>query len=72
MSVRMRMSVAMSVTVAVTARSMCVRDFAAVVSMPNARYHKQATGTGCDQQRKIRLRPEPSNAVRAQPGRKRG
>ena len=48
----MRMSVAMSVTVAVTARSMCVRDFAAVVSMPNARYHKQATGTGCDQQRK--------------------
>ena len=52
MSVRMRMSVAMSVTVAVTARSMCVRDFAAVVSMPNARSHKQATGTGCDQQRK--------------------
>jgi hypothetical protein len=46
------MSVAMSVTVPVTARSMCVRDSAAVVSMSNARNHKKATGTGCDQQSK--------------------
>ena len=50
MSVRMKMPVAMRMAVPVTARGMCVRDFAAVVSMSNARHHKKATGTGCDQQ----------------------
>lgn len=44
----MRMPVAMVVAVRVTARSMCVRDVTAVVSMPNARHHKQAAGTRRD------------------------